>query len=165
MDKPRNDIAKLGELIKDIRVAMLTTADTEGRLHSRPMSNQDHEFDGTLWFFTGANSGKVHELARDSHVNLSYANPDDQKYVSVSGRASISRDKAKMKELWSPIHKAWFPDGLDDPNLALLRVEVDSAEYWDAPASSVVQLYGFAKAILTGKAYGEEGVEHEKVKL
>ena len=74
-------------------------------------------------------------------------------------------DRGKMKELWSPLHKAWFPKGLDDPNIELLRIDVDRAEYWDAPSSAVVQLFGFAKAMLTGKRYGEEGVDHEKVKL
>ena len=166
MDNNTNgDIQKLGELIKGIRVAMLTTVDDEGCLHSRPMANQDDIFDGTLWFFTQANSGKVHELQRDRHVNLSYADPGDSRYVSVSGTASISRDREKMKELWSPIHKAWFPEGLDDPNIALLRVEVDKAEYWDSPSSAVVRMFGFAKAIATGKPYGEEGTDHEKLRL
>lgn len=165
MEKAQNDAAKLGELIKDIRVAMLTTVDKEGRLHSRPMATQQTEFDGTLWFFTDANSVKVHELQRDRHVNVSYANPEDQRYVSVSGMASTMTDRGKMEELWSPLHKAWFPKGLDDPNIALLRIDVDRAEYWDAPSSAVVQLFGFAKAMLTGKRYGEEGVDHEQVKL
>jgi len=166
MEKANNDdIAKLGELIKDIRVAMLTTVDNQGCLHSRPMATQEQEFDGTLWFFTPADSGKIHELNRDSHVNISYANPDKQTYVSVSGTASTIRDKAKIKELWSPINKAWFPNGVDDPNIALLRVDVQRAEYWDAPSSAVVRLFGFAKAVLTGKPYGEEGVDHEKVTL
>jgi general stress protein 26 len=166
MDKNENsDLQKLGELIKGIRIAMLTTVDDEGCLHSRPMANQDDGFDGTLWFFTDANSAKVHELARDRHVNLSYSDPGENRYVSVSGTASVSRDRAKMKELWSPLHKAWFPDGLEDPNIALLRVEVDKAEYWDSPSSAVVRLYGFAKALATGKPYGEEGADHEKIRL
>ena len=165
MDKAQNDIAKLGELIKDIRVAMLTTVDNEGRLHSRPMATQQSEFDGILWFFTDSDSEKVHELEHDRHVNLSYAKPDDQRYVSVSGTASTVRDQAKMKELWSPLHKAWCPKGPDDPNIALLRVDVDRAEYWDAPSNAAVRLFGFAKAVLTGKRYGEEGVDHQKVNL
>ncbi len=117
MEKAQNDAAKLGELIKDIRVAMLTTVDKEGRLHSRPMATQQTEFDGTLWFFTDANSVKVHELQRDRHVNVSYANPEDQRYVSVSGMASTMTDRGKMEELWSPLHKAWFPKVLMTPIL------------------------------------------------
>lgn len=165
MNQSNSDVKKLGELIKGIRVAMLTTVDSEGCLHSRPMATQDAEFDGTLWFFTEADSLKIHELERDRHVNLSYANPDDSKYVSVSGTAAIVRDHAKVKELWSPIYKAWFPKGVDDPNIALLRVAVDKAEYWDSPSSAVVRLIGFAKAVVTGKRYGDEGTDHEKITL
>ena len=165
MDTTNSDVQKLGELIKGIRIAMLTTVDDEGCLHSRPMANQDNVFDGTLWFFTDATSAKVHELQRDRHVNLSYADPGENRYVSVSGTASVSRDRDKMKELWSPLHKAWFPDGLEDPNIALLRVEVEKAEYWDSPSSAVVRLFGFAKALATGKRYGEEGTDHEKISL
>ncbi len=158
-----DDVRKLGDLIKDIRIAMLTTVDTQGRLHSRPMATQSGDFDGTLWFMTELSSGKVHELERDQHVNLSYASDKENRYVSVSGMASVSRDRAKINDLWTPLHKAWFPNGPDDPNIALLRVEVDHAEYWDSPSSAVVRLIGFAKAIVTGKPYGEEGTDHEKV--
>jgi general stress protein 26 len=165
MNQSNSDVQKLGELIKGIRVAMLTTVDSEGCLHSRPMATQDAEFDGTLWFFTEADSLKIHELERDRHVNLSYANPGDSKYVSVSGTAAVVRDHARVKELWSPFYKAWFPKGVDDPNIALLRVAVDKAEYWDSPSSAVVRLIGFAKAVATGKRYGEEGTDHEKIKL
>jgi general stress protein 26 len=158
-------VRRLAELIKDIDIAMLTTVEPDGSLRSRPMSTQSTEFNGQLWFFTELASSKVHEVQRERHVNVAYAKPSDQKYVSVSGTASISRDRAKMEELWSPIHKAWFPKGLEDPNIALLCVDVDHAEYWDAPSSKIVQLTGFVKAVVTGKKYGEEGVEHEKVTM
>ena len=158
-------VEKLRELIKNVRTAMLTTHDTEGSLHSRPMATQQAEFDGKLWFFTDATSAKAYEIQKDQHVNASYAKPDDQVYISVTGIASVNRDRAKMEELWNPIHKAWFPQGLEDPNLCLLEVDVQKAEYWDSPSSKVVQLYGFAKALLTGKAYGEEGTDHQKLSL
>ncbi len=158
-------IKKLAELIKDVRIAMLTTADTDGWLRSRPMATQQTEFNGNLYFFTDSTSAKAHEIERDRHVNVSYAKPEDEVYVSVSGTARISKDRAKLEELWSFIHKAWFPKGLEDPNLALLEVNVEKAEYWDSPSSTVVQLYGFAKAILTGKPYGDEGTDHQKIEL
>jgi general stress protein 26 len=160
-----DNVAKLAELIKDIEVAMLTTVGTDGHLRSRPMATQQTEFDGTLWFFTWMDTDKVHEIQRDQHVAVSYAKPSDQRYVSVSGTARLVNDREKAKELWNPLLKAWFPKGLDDPNLGLLRVDAEHAEYWDAPSSKLVQLYGFTKAILTGKRYGEEGTEHEKVNL
>jgi general stress protein 26 len=156
-------VQKLGELIKDVRVAMMTTALPDGSLRSRPMATQENEFDGTLWFFTSVDSGKVHEIEDDTHVNVAYASPKDQVYVSVSGRARINRDRSKIDELWNPMLKAWFPDGKDDPQIALLQVEVENAEYWDAPSSAVVHLVGFIKAVATGERY--DPGENEKVSL
>jgi len=143
-------IKQLGELIEGIQIAMLTTVETDGALRSRPMATQQVEFDGDLWFFLGASSPKAQEIARDPRVNVSYAQPDDQRYVSVSGAGELLRDQAKMRELWSPVYKIWFKDGLDDPDLALLRVRVEQAEYWDSPSSKVVRLAGFLKALATG---------------
>jgi general stress protein 26 len=157
-----NDTEKLAKLIKGIRVAMLTTQDDDGTLRSRPMETQsEKEFDGTLWFFTPLASHKVHEVEREHQVNLSYAAPDDNRYVSVSGLASISRDRAKIDELWSPALKAWFPKGKDDPDVALLKVDVSKAEYWDSPSSTLVKLAGFTKAVLTGQRY--EAGENKKL--
>lgn len=156
-------IQKLGDLIKDIRIAMLTTATPEGALHGRPMATQEAPFDGDLWFFTNASSPKVGEIEEDQHVQLSYAAPDKNTYVSVSGRASLSRDKAKIEELWTPAMKTWFPDGLDDPDLALLKVRVESAEYWDTHSSAVVHVFGFIKAVTTGKR--PDPGDHEKIEF
>ncbi len=157
------DVQKLAALIKDIDIAMLTTAMPGGSLRSRPMATHKAEFDGVLWFFTDAESGKVHEVDGDSHVNLSYADPDNNRYISVSGRASVVRDRQKARELWSPILKAWFPNGVDDPNIALLKVEVNEAEYWDGPSSRMVQILGMAKAAIKGERY--HAGEHEKMKI
>lgn len=152
-------VEKLGELIRDIQIAMLTTIGADGILHSRPMATQKTPFDGDLWFFTAASSLKVDELQDHRQVNLNYADPKGNRYVSVSGTASVFRDRAKEEELWSPIYKAWFPKGLDDPDLLLLRVAVDEAEYWDAPSSKMVQVVGFVRALVTGKQYepGDHG--------
>jgi general stress protein 26 len=128
------------------------------------MATQETEFDGDLWFFTDAGSPKVDEVERDERVNVSYAAPDDNRYVSISGTARLVRDRAKIKELWNPVLKAWFPEGLDDPDLALLRVRVEKAEYWDSPSSKMVQLAGFVKAIATGKRADDIG-ENEKIDL
>ncbi len=127
----REKIEKLRELIKDIDIAMLTTVDNDGTLRSRPMSTQQTEFDGDLLFLTGADTAKAYEIGRDSRVNVSYAKPDDQRFISVSGTATLLNDRAKIDELWSPIYKVFFPNGKDDPNLRVLKVTVDKAEYWD----------------------------------
>jgi general stress protein 26 len=135
---------------------MLTTIDG-GQLRSRPMSTQQFEFDGELWFFTSDNTHKIEEIAKDNRVCAAYSNPDDNVYLSISGRAEMVKDRAKIEELWSPVLKAWFPEGLEDPNLCLLKIPVESAEYWDAPSSKLVQLFGMVKAIATGQEadYGE----------
>lgn len=154
----RESVDKLKELLDDIDFCMLTTH-SGGRLRSRPMSTQKMETDGELWFFTNDNSHKIEEIEADNRVNCAYAKPDDNTYVSVSGTASISKDRAKIEELWSPILKAWFPDGLDDPTLCLLKVQVQEAEYWEASSSTLIQLAGFVQAFVTGKkmSYGEHG--------
>src|SRR5688572_10975348 len=110
----KNDAGNLKTLIdkiKDVKIAMLTTVEADGTMHSRPMQTQQSDEDGSLWFFTGYESGKTSEIKNDSHVNLSYSDPDDNLYVSVSGTATVTRDKAKIDELWNPIMKAWFPGG------------------------------------------------------
>lgn len=134
----RNDhIAHLASLIKDVEIAMLTTTQADGKLVSRPLGTQQVEFDGDLWFATGADSGKVAEIKADPRVNVAYASASRNTYVSVSGKASIVADKAKIEALWSPAMKIFFPGGKDDPNLRLIRVRAESAEYWDGPGTAI----------------------------
>jgi general stress protein 26 len=155
-------IQKLKELIKDIKYCMMTTLDEEGALRSRPLTTQQAGADGVLWFFVGLKTTMVEEVRKNTRLNLSYAEPQHNRYVSVSGKGQIVNDPVKAKELWSPILKAWFPKGLEDPDLALLRVEVDKAEFWDNPSSSVVQIAGFLKAIATGEKATGMG-EHKEI--
>ena len=152
----QESIEKIRDLTHGIDFCMLTTMDS-GFLRSRPMSTQVFEFDGDLWFFTSDSTHKVEEIEKDGRVNAAYSNPDDNVYLSLSGRAEVVKDKAKIEELWSPVLKAWFPEGLDDPHLCLLRIPVEQAEYWDAPSSKIVQLFGMVKAMATGTEadYGE----------
>jgi general stress protein 26 len=157
------EIKEVAELIKGIKFAMLTTAEEDGSLRSRPMTTQQVEFDGSLWFFTSTATAKVGEINRDRHVNVSFADPDKQVYVSASGPARIVRDRKKAEELWSPLYKAFFPKGLDDPELALLRVDVETAEYWDSPGGSLARAFRFIKAAASHDP-GAMG-EHSKVHL
>ncbi|MBC7814478.1 MAG: pyridoxamine 5'-phosphate oxidase family protein [Burkholderiales bacterium] len=166
MAKPTRaeNIEKMRELIKGIDMCMLTTVDEDGSLRSRPMSTQEVEFDGDLWFFTGASTDKVTEVSREQQVNISYADAGNNRFVSVSGMARLVRDKKKIKDLWNPFLKAWFPDGLEDPDLALLKVTVHKAEYWDAPHGKVATLLGFVKALATGEN-ADDVLENEKLTL
>jgi general stress protein 26 len=159
-------LEKLTALIDEIQFAMMTTIEADGSLRSRPMAthrNPGKVFDGALWFFTKADAPKTEEVREDQHVNLSYASTGQNKYVSLSGTAVLVRERAKIEEFWNPKYKAWFPKGLEDPDLALLRVDVSKAEYWDTPSSSVVHVIGFIKATVTGKKY--QPGDHEKVNL
>ena len=156
-------VTKLRELVRHIEIAMLTTLDDEHKLRSRPMAAQEMSDDGTLWFFTSADAAKVHESENGS-VNVALSDPKTNTYVSISGRAELVKDRSKINDLWKPSLKVWFPNGPDDPNVALLRVTPNGAEYWDAPSRSLVHLFGYAKAALTGRPPSDIG-DHAKVEL
>ena len=158
-----SQIAELKSKIKSIRFAMFTTIDAQGHLISRPMTNQEMDAEGNLWFFTSSETDLWENIAVHSQVNLSFAEPADNVYVSISGRAERVVERAKIKEMWNPAVQAWFPHGPDDPHAMLVRVVSDSAEYWDSTASTMVQLYKMAKAVLTGTTPDE--TEHAKLKL
>ncbi len=147
MDQDQNE--KLWSMMKSVRIAMLTTEDG-GLLRARPMAASQKEFDGTLWFFTHASAHKVDEIEGDGRVGVTYADPGDQNYVSLSGRAVLVRDQAVIDSHWSDILTTWFPKGKDDADTAILRVDVAQAEYWDAPNSAWVHAYGYVKAKVTG---------------
>ncbi len=110
---------QLWDRISDVRPTMMTTVEADGTLRARPMWTQGDSFDGSLWFFTADDAPKAEELERNPHVCLAYGKPDDDLFVSVSGRASVVRDRAKIDELWNRFAEAWFPEGKDDPHLAL----------------------------------------------
>ena len=141
---------KLWSLMKDIRFAMLTT-DDGGHLRARPMAASQSGFDGTLWFFTRASSHKVAEVGADHRVGVTYSDPSSQNYVSLSGTARLVQNKPSIEAHWSEALRTWFPKGKDDPDVALLKVDVTAAEYWDAPNSAMVHAYGYVKAVVTGE--------------
>lgn len=161
-DKRQDSITKLNELIGEVETAMLTTVDN-GVLRSRPMRTQDFDFDGDLWFFTNSETHKIQEIEKDNRVNVSYAAPDENIYVSVSGTAEIIKDREKIDEYWNDLLKAWFPQGKNAPDLVLLKIRVEQAEYWDSSSSAFVQIAGFLKAMATGER--ADSGEHEKINL
>ena len=123
----KEEIETFRELIKDIDMAMLTTVTEEG-LVSRPMKTQEVEFDGDLWFFTKKDTSKYHEIKQNQDVNVAYVG---KSYVSVRGKAEIVEDLEKKKELWSKVYDAIMQTTYDDPNVILLKVKVEAAEYWE----------------------------------
>ena len=157
-------LGKLREIVKAVDICMLTTVDERGDLHSRPMSNnRDVEFDGDLWFFTYGSSHKVDEINQIPKVNASFADTDNQLYASLTGRAEVVRDRAKIEELWKPELRAWFPEGVDTPDIALLKVTVERAEYWDGSQSIVAHAVSLVSSLVTGEP-AQLG-ENEKIEL
>ena len=157
-------LGKLREIVKAVDICMLTTVDERGELHSRPMSNnRDVEFDGDLWFFTYGSSHKVDEVGRVPQVNAGFADVGAQLYASLTGRAEGVRDRAKIEELWKPQLRAWFPEGVDTPDIALLKVTVERAEYWDGSQSLVAHAVSLVSSLLTGEQ-AQLG-ENEKIDL
>ncbi len=150
------ELIQLGELIEDMSVAMLTTADDDGALVSRPMAPQEMDGDGAIWFFTEKNSEKTQHLET---VNLSFTHAAHATYVSVSGYGEIHTNRDHIKRLWTSFVKPWFPAGPDSPNLALFKFMPHAAEYWDAPHSKMVRMFALAASVVAGKpvAMGDHG--------
>ena len=142
--------AKVMEIARKARTAMMCTYNANGVAHGRPMAAVEYE-DDALWFFTRADSRKLDEIARDPRVTLTYSDQSANDWLSIQGRATVTRDKAKAKELWVEPLRTWFPNGPEDDEVALIRVEAESAEYWDSPSGLVVFAYGYVKAALTGE--------------
>lgn len=153
------DAQRLGQLIEDIRVAMFTTRRADGSLHTRPMYTQQAPFaGGVLWFMTSLRGEKVDELAEAPEVLITYDGSPSNKYVAVRGRAEVVRDVGKARELWNVHAKGWWPGGPDDPDLGLIRVVVESAEYWDGPSKAGYML-SLLKAVVTGSKV-DPGTKH-----
>ena len=152
--------SKLWELIKNIKYGMFTANHGNGHLHSRPMTtlNRD-EKGGVLWFFMSRTGEPALDIESTPEVNVSYSDPGRDAYVSVSGTARIVNDPAMKNALWSPLAQAWFSGGVGDPDLALIAVTINHAEYWDVKTNKATKIYEMAKAAMTGTRpnIGEHG--------
>lgn len=151
-----NKAERVWDLMEKVGFCMLASHDGD-LIRSRPMAAYIEREEGTIYFLTDAESHKDEEIARDPNVCLAFANSDDQKYVSVSGRAQVSNDRAKIRELWSTPAKAWW-DSPDDPSIRVLKVTPGDAQYWDSPGT-VVSYVKMAMAAVsdTRPAMGDSG--------
>ncbi|HWV14184.1 MAG TPA: pyridoxamine 5'-phosphate oxidase family protein [Cellvibrio sp.] len=159
-----NSIQHLREKIQSIRIGMLTTLNRDMSLSSRPMTQQQLEEDGTLWFFVSDQMQLTEDIDSFPKINVTFANPADSVYVTASGNAEIVKDREKAKALWNPMVAVWFPGGLDDPHLALIKFNIHYAEYWDAHSNTMMQLFAIAKAAVVGERPKDTG-EHEKIEF
>nr|WP_315256383.1 pyridoxamine 5'-phosphate oxidase family protein [uncultured Duganella sp.] len=148
----QDQINTIAAKVKHIRFGMFTTLDRDQALTSRPLTLQQIDGEGNMWFFTSDEADFTQDLALWQEVNISFSSPAEHLYVSVSGQAYLVRDRAKARELWNPLVRAWYPGGLDDPHLALIRVRIQTAEYWDASTSKMKQLVQLARTAVTGRA-------------
>lgn len=155
-------VKHIAAIIKDIKFALLTTTNAEGHLHARPMTTQQTEFDGDLWFIGSKDSGTAADIRKNAQVNASYADTGKNTYLSLAGKAELVEDRAKLEELWSDAYKAYFEGGIDDPNVQLIKINTEGAEFWESGKTR--NLLQMAAAAVTGKTSHDHGT-NETVKL
>ena len=159
-----NDWNSFYKKISEIKFTMLVTHDEHGWMQARPFTTQAAGRDGAVWFFTRMDSEAVADVQRDAKILLCYADTDKNRFISSAGTASLSHDRQLINELWSPAYKAFFPQGLDDPELVLLRVEISRADIWDFEKSKMAQMLTIAKAAAGLKVDPHELGVHEVLK-
>jgi len=139
----------VADLMSKAKVAMLTTTTADGRSVSRPMALQEAEFDGDLWFFAYETSAKARQISVHAEVNVAFADTTGHSWTSLAGRASLVHDRERAEHLWAKPLRAWFPDGPRPEGLVLLKVEANSAEYWEGPSSTIAHIAQAARAAVT----------------
>jgi len=149
---------KLWDMIKPLKYGMLTTID-QGRLRSRPMALTQSQFSGSIYFFTKDDTHKVEEINKEHHVGISFSSPGDHTYVSLSGDANLTNDRSLIEKFWSPALNAYFPEGKEDPHLALMKIDIKECEFWDSDRGTMSKLFEMAKAMSKGERaqMGEHG--------
>ena len=165
----KSELAKLYEHVDDIEIAMMTTRRADGHLQSRAMATQKRAAGADLWFVTLEGSPKLHDIQEDPHVNLSYYKDRTREWVSVSGLASISRDRDTIHALWAPDWQAWFPKGddprhgtKDDPRMVLIGVDVHAAAFLEVNKPQPVVLFEVVKGFFSGSTPDVGEMHHLK---
>ena len=158
------DFKSLVNKIQDIKVGMFTTMCKDNQLRGRPMTTCEVEEDGFLWFFTSINSKLIDDLIEQDNVNISYTDIGKNLYISVKGQAILVRSKTKIEQFWNPLAKAWFPKGIEDPDLVLIKIQVNQAEIWDSGSSKIMTWAKIIKAIVTGEEYKDDS-EHQIITI
>ena len=156
--------AALSDKLGSMRFAMFTTRDANGHLVSQPMTNQQVDAEGGLWFYTRTTTELWDNIAHQPEVNVSFANTDDSTYVSVSGIAERVVDRTQIHALWNPMVQAWVPAGPEDEHVVLVRVTPHAAEYWDSNDSKMVRIFAMAKAAISGSTPDVDG-DHGLIRM
>ena len=153
-------IKKLQTLVSDIQTCLLITSGKSGKHATRPMAVVDTDSQGNIWFFSNIHANKIKDIEADQHVQLLFAHPGKDIYIDIHGRASVIDDRQYIKDKGSPLVKAWFPDGVDDIALCLLKIKADEVHYWDTESSKAATILKTAVSAVIGKKL-EEGVHGE----
>jgi general stress protein 26 len=150
-------ISKVTDIINDSHIGMFTTINEQGALVSRPLAVQDVKDDGDMWFFTSANTSQVAHIKANPAVNVSFGQRTE--WVSVAGTAEVVTDRQLIHDMWNQMVEAWFPDGPDTPEVVLLHVDSDSAEYWTSPGGTAATVLQWIKSKVTHNrmSVGESG--------
>lgn len=151
-------VSKLKKLAEDIRICMFCTDLTHTPFSTRPMSVQEVDESGNIWFLSGADSDKNFEIKQDENVQLLFAKNSSSEYLNVYGKAFIYKDKSTIEDKWSPVAKAWFSKGKDDPNVTVIRVQPEYVYYWDTKSGKMVSLLKIAVGAIIGKPL-DDGIE------
>lgn len=141
--------AKIWNLIKDIKVAMLVTEDERVGLHARPMQLVQDDYDGKIWFYTNTHADKVFEIEKERDICLVFSCPEKETYVSMTGQAKLIQNQDKIDEYWNPFVDAWFPEGKNSPEVGMIEIKINKGEHWDSEDSVIVQSYKMLKSSLT----------------
>jgi general stress protein 26 len=149
--KANEGVEKLKELVNAIEICLFSTnlKGNDGATF-RPMSAQEVDDEGNIWFFSDINSDKNREVNQDNAVQLIFSHPGKSSYMIVNGEAEISTDRARIEELWSPAAKIWFEQGKDDPDISLIKVNTKSAYYWDTDGNKMINFFKFLASVATG---------------
>jgi general stress protein 26 len=153
-------IKKIKDLVDDIKTCMFCTNVENIPFNTRPMATLQVDDEGNLWFFSETASGKNDEIKNDDTVQLLYAKSSDSKFLTITGKATLTKDKGKIEELWTPMAKEWFPEGKDDPNISVIKITPGDAYYWDTINGKMITLLKIAKGAITGNP-SNVGVEGE----
>jgi general stress protein 26 len=158
-------VAALADKIRPVRFAMFTTREANGHLISQPMTLQQTDDDGGLWFYTSTLTELWENIAANPEVNLSFVKPEDNLFVSVSGTAERVVDRERIRAMWNPMVSVWFPAGPEDEHVVLVRIDPHAAQFWDSNESKMVRMFQFAKAALTGARPDIDPGEHGIIRL
>lgn len=143
-------VRKLQELVNGATTCMFATNLETAPFHVCPMQVQEADYEGDLWFFSGADSTHNAHVTADSRVQLIFANNSDMEFLTVFGDATISKDRAQIERLWDKMVEAWFPEGSGDPNVTLVRVRPREVHYWDTENGKLITMAKILTAAVTG---------------